>query len=222
MRLFFAGLAVNLGNPKVIVFFLALLPTVVEIKTLTPLGFAELIVVVIAVASSVLSGYALAAARARRLFTTPRSLRLTATEAVASARSLPWQRRRRSQPRPARQQPPQAAPLQAPLLQAPLLQAGLLQAGRPAWLPRGGSAGPERRPGCCYLRLTRKHQQNRRIRSRHQLTLCSVARSRAFGRSLPSGSRARKCAAFRLAAACRIGPAHHAGAHCQRRHGRGR
>jgi len=75
-RLFFTGLAINLGNPKVIVFFLALLPTVVDIRTLTPLGFIELILIVIAVAASALSGYALAAAYARRLFTTPRSLRL--------------------------------------------------------------------------------------------------------------------------------------------------
>jgi threonine/homoserine/homoserine lactone efflux protein len=75
-RLFLAGLAINLGNPKVIVFFLALLPTVVEIGTLTPLGFAELVLIVIAVASSVLTGYALLAARARRLFTTSRALRL--------------------------------------------------------------------------------------------------------------------------------------------------
>jgi threonine/homoserine/homoserine lactone efflux protein len=76
VRLFLAGLAINLGNPKVIVFFLALLPTVVEIGTLTPLGFAELVLIVIAVASSVLTGYALLAVRARRLFTTPRALRL--------------------------------------------------------------------------------------------------------------------------------------------------
>ena len=76
VRLFFAGLAINLGNPKVIVFFLALLPTVVDIGTLTPPGFAELVLIVFAVATSVLSIYALAAARARRLLTTRRTLRL--------------------------------------------------------------------------------------------------------------------------------------------------
>jgi threonine/homoserine/homoserine lactone efflux protein len=76
VRLFFAGLAINLGNPKVIVFFLALLPAVVDVGALTSLGFTELVLIVIVIASGVLSGYALAAAHARRLFTTPRALRL--------------------------------------------------------------------------------------------------------------------------------------------------
>ncbi|HKU95219.1 MAG TPA: LysE family translocator [Vineibacter sp.] len=75
-RLFLAGLAINLGNPKAIVFFLALLPTVVNLDTLTPLGFAELAAVLVAIVASVLSAYALAAARARRLFTSARAVRL--------------------------------------------------------------------------------------------------------------------------------------------------
>ena len=75
-RLFLTGVAINLGNPKVIVFFLALLPTVVDLATLTPLGFFELGLIVAVIASGVLTAYALAAARARRLFTSPRSIRL--------------------------------------------------------------------------------------------------------------------------------------------------
>jgi threonine/homoserine/homoserine lactone efflux protein len=75
-RLFLAGLAVNLGNPKVIAFFLALLPMVVDLDTLTPLGFAELASIIAAIASTVLAVYALAAARARRLFTSTRAVRL--------------------------------------------------------------------------------------------------------------------------------------------------
>jgi threonine/homoserine/homoserine lactone efflux protein len=75
-RLFLAGLAINLGNPKVIVFFLALLPTVVNLDTLTLLGFVELTVVIVVIASSVLAAYALAAGRARRLFTSSRAVRL--------------------------------------------------------------------------------------------------------------------------------------------------
>ena len=76
VRLFLTGAAINLGNPKVIVFFLALLPTVVDLGQLTPLGFGELALVTGAIASSVLSTYALVAARARRLFTTPRAVRI--------------------------------------------------------------------------------------------------------------------------------------------------
>jgi len=75
-RLFLTGAAINLGNPKVIVFFLALLPTVVDLGTLTAAGFIELTVVIIVIVSIVLGAYTLAAARARRLFTSPRAVRL--------------------------------------------------------------------------------------------------------------------------------------------------
>jgi len=75
-RLFLTGVAINLGNPKVIVFFLALLPTVVDLGTLTPLGFAELALIITAIVSGVLTAYALTAARARRLLTSPRAVRL--------------------------------------------------------------------------------------------------------------------------------------------------
>jgi threonine/homoserine/homoserine lactone efflux protein len=75
-HLFLTALAINLGNPKVIVFFLALLPTVVDLGALTPFGFAELALIVAAIASSVLTAYALVAARARRLFNSPRAVRL--------------------------------------------------------------------------------------------------------------------------------------------------
>ena len=76
LHLFLTGLAINLGNPKVIVFFLALLPTVVDLGTLTPLGFGQLAATIVVIASSVLGAYALAASRARRLFTSPRAIRL--------------------------------------------------------------------------------------------------------------------------------------------------
>jgi len=75
-RLFLTGLAINLGNPKAIVFFLALLPTVVDLSRLNLLGFVELAGLIAAIASSVLTAYVLAAARARRLFTSPRAVQL--------------------------------------------------------------------------------------------------------------------------------------------------
>jgi threonine/homoserine/homoserine lactone efflux protein len=75
-RLFLAGMAINLGNPKNIVFFLALLPTVVDLDRLTVLGFAELGVVIVAICSGVLGAYAVAAGRARRLFTSKRAVRM--------------------------------------------------------------------------------------------------------------------------------------------------
>jgi threonine/homoserine/homoserine lactone efflux protein len=74
--LFLAGAAINLGNPKAVIFFLALLPSVVDLDTLTPLGFAELAAIVAAVVMIVFGCYAAAAARARRLFSSPRAIRL--------------------------------------------------------------------------------------------------------------------------------------------------
>lgn len=74
-RLFLAGLLVTLGNPKVIVFFLALLPAVVDLERLTVVGFLEIAGLIGVILSGVLAGYALAAIRARRLFTSPRAVR---------------------------------------------------------------------------------------------------------------------------------------------------
>jgi threonine/homoserine/homoserine lactone efflux protein len=74
-RLFLAGLALTLGNPKVMVFYLALLPTILDLSRVTLWGFAELVGVTLSVLGLVFAAYALAAARARRLFTSPRALR---------------------------------------------------------------------------------------------------------------------------------------------------
>lgn len=74
-RLFLAGLAVTLGNPKVMVFYLALVPTLIDVAAITPLGFAELAAVCLAVLGLVFGSYILLAVRARRLLTSPRALR---------------------------------------------------------------------------------------------------------------------------------------------------
>ncbi|WP_118135116.1 LysE family translocator [Oceanicella sp. SM1341] len=74
-RLYLTGLSINLGNPKAMVFFLALLPTVVDVEAITPAGYAELALTVIVTLTTVMGGYAILAARARRLFTTPRAAR---------------------------------------------------------------------------------------------------------------------------------------------------
>jgi threonine/homoserine/homoserine lactone efflux protein len=74
-RLFLAGLALTLGNPKVMVFYLALLPTILDLSRVTVWGFAELVGVTLSVLALVFAAYALAAARARRLFTSPKALR---------------------------------------------------------------------------------------------------------------------------------------------------
>ena len=74
--LFFAGLSVSLGNPKVIGFYLAVLPNLIDLGHVDLFGYVELAGLCAAVLTVVLGAYALAAVRARRLFSSPRAVRL--------------------------------------------------------------------------------------------------------------------------------------------------
>ena len=74
-RGFAGGLLLTLGNPKTMVFYLALAPTLVDAASLTPARFALLALVLAAVYTLVLAAYVLLAARARRLFRSARSMR---------------------------------------------------------------------------------------------------------------------------------------------------
>jgi threonine/homoserine/homoserine lactone efflux protein len=74
-RLFLGGLAVTMGNPKVMVFYLALLPTFVDLSRVTWLGFAELAGAALSVLALVFGAYILLALRARRLFTSAKAIR---------------------------------------------------------------------------------------------------------------------------------------------------
>jgi threonine/homoserine/homoserine lactone efflux protein len=74
-RLFLGSLALTLGNPKVMLFFGSILPTVVDLQNLTLLGFAELAVIIGVIISLVLTGYALLATRARPFVTSPRTIK---------------------------------------------------------------------------------------------------------------------------------------------------
>jgi threonine/homoserine/homoserine lactone efflux protein len=76
LRLFLGALALTLGNPKVIVFFMALLPTIVDLAALTWSGFLEIGGLIVLILAGILALYGAAAARARRLFTSRRALRL--------------------------------------------------------------------------------------------------------------------------------------------------
>jgi threonine/homoserine/homoserine lactone efflux protein len=74
-RLFVAALLVMLGNPKVMVFYLALLPNLIDLAGISAFGYAELVVVTFFVVTAVDGGYVLMALRARRLFANPLLLR---------------------------------------------------------------------------------------------------------------------------------------------------
>ena len=75
-KTFLSGFLLTMGNPKTIVFYLALLPTVVPLdKPITVLGFTELTAIVIVVLLIIGCGYAGLAAMARDFFTSSRALR---------------------------------------------------------------------------------------------------------------------------------------------------
>ena len=75
LRLFLGGVALTLGNPKVMVFFVSILPLVVDLQALTPLAFVEVAVLTMLIINTTLLGYAYAADRARRLVASPRTMR---------------------------------------------------------------------------------------------------------------------------------------------------
>jgi threonine/homoserine/homoserine lactone efflux protein len=75
-RMFGAGLAVTLGNPKIMVFYLALLPTILDIDHIGMIGWAELLGTMLLVLIAVDLAWALLAARARRFLASQRAVRI--------------------------------------------------------------------------------------------------------------------------------------------------
>jgi threonine/homoserine/homoserine lactone efflux protein len=83
---FLASLTLTLANPKAILFFLALLPTVIDLTSMNTTRFVEISAAICVVLPSVLATYAILAARARELFTTPKAVRrLNRSSGVAMA-----------------------------------------------------------------------------------------------------------------------------------------
>ncbi|MEW9805903.1 LysE family translocator [Mesorhizobium marinum] len=74
-KLFFAGMAVTLGNPKIMMFYLALLPTIIDLGSVTLLGWAELTATMALVLIGIDCAWVLAAAQARRLLRSERAMR---------------------------------------------------------------------------------------------------------------------------------------------------
>lgn len=72
---FLGSLSLALGNPKVIVFFLSVLPLVVDLEAVTPVIFAEMAVAIALILAGVNTTVLLLAERARRLFTSQKALR---------------------------------------------------------------------------------------------------------------------------------------------------
>lgn len=75
LKLFFAGLSLTLGNPKTMVFYLALLPNLIDLRAVSAVGYCELVGLTFVILICVDGGYVLLAARARRLFQSERAMR---------------------------------------------------------------------------------------------------------------------------------------------------
>jgi threonine/homoserine/homoserine lactone efflux protein len=74
-RALLGSLSLTLGNPKAMVFFLSIMPIVVDVRTLTALKLAELAVVSAIVIFSTLAACALTANRARAFLSSTRAMR---------------------------------------------------------------------------------------------------------------------------------------------------
>jgi threonine/homoserine/homoserine lactone efflux protein len=76
LRMFLTGMALTIGNPKIMVFYLALLPSLLDINAVTALGMLELVIVAIVVLVVIDMAWALAASWVRTKLRSPRAMRL--------------------------------------------------------------------------------------------------------------------------------------------------
>ncbi|MDB6085212.1 MAG: lysine transporter LysE [Gammaproteobacteria bacterium] len=75
-KLFLGSLTLTLGNPKPMIFFVALLPTVVPLEHLRLDGYLEVGAVIAVILPSTLGAYVLVASRARGWFRNPRARKI--------------------------------------------------------------------------------------------------------------------------------------------------
>jgi threonine/homoserine/homoserine lactone efflux protein len=72
---FVSGLVLTLGNPKTMIFYLAITPTVIDLTSITPADYGILAAITVVVLLLVLVPYLALAAQARWLLRTPRALK---------------------------------------------------------------------------------------------------------------------------------------------------
>jgi threonine/homoserine/homoserine lactone efflux protein len=78
-----AGLTLTLGNPKTMIFYLAVAPTIVDLRTVTLAEYGMLALLTVVVLLVVLVPYLALAAKARWFLRTPRALKLLNRTAAA-------------------------------------------------------------------------------------------------------------------------------------------
>lgn len=75
-KMFLAGLTVTLGNPKIMIFYVALLPSIIDLAGVTLIGWAELVAAMIVVLAIVDLAWMALAAKARQFLKSPRAVRI--------------------------------------------------------------------------------------------------------------------------------------------------
>lgn len=76
LKLFFAGLTVTLGNPKIMMFYVALLPAIIDLGAVSLVGWAELVVTMFVVLVAIDLAWVFLASRARLFLKSPRAVRI--------------------------------------------------------------------------------------------------------------------------------------------------
>jgi threonine/homoserine/homoserine lactone efflux protein len=76
LKLFLGSLSLTLGNPKAMIFFVALLPSVVRLEALDWRGQFEIAASIVIIQPLILGGYVLIATRARGWFRNPRAVKI--------------------------------------------------------------------------------------------------------------------------------------------------
>ncbi|KVN36809.1 lysine transporter LysE [Burkholderia pyrrocinia] len=87
-RMFIAGALVTLGNPKIVLFYLALLPTIIDLTHVDAIGWAELVATMFAVLVTADCVWAFVASRVRKFIITRRAMKIanrTSAAAMAGA-----------------------------------------------------------------------------------------------------------------------------------------
>jgi threonine/homoserine/homoserine lactone efflux protein len=84
LNMFLTGMALTLGNPKIMVFYLALLPTLIDLQSVGSLGLAELVAVAVAVMMATDLTWAFTASIARRWLRSPRAVRIANRSSAAA------------------------------------------------------------------------------------------------------------------------------------------
>ncbi len=75
-RMFFAGLTVTLGNPKIMMFYVALLPSIINLNGVTVIGWLELVAAMLIVLAAVDIIWITLANKARQFLKSPRALKI--------------------------------------------------------------------------------------------------------------------------------------------------